>query len=227
MGHHFFPLRFFSLMLRNTMTDKNLTLFCPTVDALKDLLIKAMKANDFQRVSVPVLPKKDRKEIWLAEVASEEELGDLHADIKTITEKSFAPGPIASFLDGFVKGDGHLPMTEEPIRGLPRAWRCGFRIAPDNRPSLLSVDLPDSSTPENASGNLASGSILDTVKENNHPLISVFGVSGCGKTRAVFELLPQHFENSFAAIDPYFAREVRKRMVKSTAIEQGYALSGL
>ena len=28
-------------------------------------------------------------------------------------------------------------------------------------------------------------------------------------------------ENYFAAIDPYFAREVRKRMVKSTAIEQG------
>ncbi|KAG0365752.1 hypothetical protein BGX24_003976 [Mortierella sp. AD032] len=28
-------------------------------------------------------------------------------------------------------------------------------------------------------------------------------------------------ENYFAAIDPYFAKEVRKRMVKSTAIEQG------
>ncbi|KAF8924989.1 hypothetical protein BGZ47_003536, partial [Haplosporangium gracile] len=28
-------------------------------------------------------------------------------------------------------------------------------------------------------------------------------------------------ENYFAAVDPYFAREVRKRMVKSTAIEQG------
>ncbi|KAI1320554.1 hypothetical protein EDD11_000516 [Mortierella claussenii] len=28
-------------------------------------------------------------------------------------------------------------------------------------------------------------------------------------------------ENYFAAIDPYFAREVRKRMIKSTALEQG------
>ncbi|KAI8356221.1 hypothetical protein B0O80DRAFT_446887, partial [Mortierella sp. GBAus27b] len=28
-------------------------------------------------------------------------------------------------------------------------------------------------------------------------------------------------ENYFAAIDPYFAREVRKRMVKSSPIEQG------
>ncbi|KAG9319023.1 hypothetical protein KVV02_005865, partial [Mortierella alpina] len=28
-------------------------------------------------------------------------------------------------------------------------------------------------------------------------------------------------QNYFAAIDPYFAREVRKRMVKSSAIEQG------
>lgn len=29
------------------------------------------------------------------------------------------------------------------------------------------------------------------------------------------------FENYFTASDPYFAREVRKRIVKSTAIEQG------
>ncbi|KAG0209859.1 hypothetical protein BGX33_005279, partial [Mortierella sp. NVP41] len=31
------------------------------------------------------------------------------------------------------------------------------------------------------------------VKQNNRPLIPVFGVSGCGKTRAAFELLSQHW----------------------------------
>ncbi|KAG0248329.1 hypothetical protein BG011_000187 [Mortierella polycephala] len=47
--------------------------------------------------------------------------------------------------------------------------------------------------------NLASTSILDMVKENNRPLIPVFGVSGCGKTRAVIELLSQHWGFYFNA----------------------------
>ncbi|KAF8923383.1 hypothetical protein BGZ58_003017 [Dissophora ornata] len=51
------------------------------------------------------------------------------------------------------------------------------------------MDLPDPSSPDLTSRNMAAGSILERVKENNRALIPVFGVSGCGKTRAVFELL--------------------------------------
>ncbi|KAF9123404.1 hypothetical protein BG015_005318, partial [Linnemannia schmuckeri] len=58
--------------------------------------------------------------------------GDLHADIKKITDRFFAPGSnIAKFLDAFVKGEGALPKTSGPIRGLPRAWRRGFGKPPE------------------------------------------------------------------------------------------------
>ncbi|KAK3806279.1 MAG: hypothetical protein J3Q66DRAFT_117873 [Benniella sp.] len=63
------------------------------------------------------------------------------------------------------------------------------------------MDLPDPSTPDSASRNLAAGSILDMVKENNRRHIPVFGVSGCGKTRAVIELLSQHWGFYFNAAD--------------------------
>ncbi|KAF9113508.1 hypothetical protein BGX30_006927, partial [Mortierella sp. GBA39] len=126
--------------------------------------------------------------------------GDLHADIKRITDKFFAPGtPITNFLDAYVRGQGALPVTTGPIRGLPRAWRRGFGLPAETRPSLLFLDLPDPLIPDSASRNVAAGSILDMVRENNRPVIPVFGVSGCGKTRAVIELSSQHWGFYFNA----------------------------
>ncbi|KAK3811356.1 MAG: hypothetical protein JOS17DRAFT_796168 [Linnemannia elongata] len=93
--------------------------------------------------------------------------GDLHADVKRITDKFFAPGPNVDFLGAFVKGEGALPITSGSMHGLPRAWRRGFGVAPENRPSLLFMDLPDPSTPDLPSKNLANGSSLELVKENN------------------------------------------------------------
>ncbi|KAG0272460.1 hypothetical protein BGZ96_005306, partial [Linnemannia gamsii] len=119
---------------------------------------------------------------------------DLRGDIKRITDKFFAPGPIANFLDAFVKGEGALPITSGSVHGLPRAWRRGFGKAPESRPSLLFMDLPNPSTPDSTSRNLAAGSILELVKENNRPHIP-----GCGKTRAVIELLSQHWGFYFNA----------------------------
>ncbi|KAK3806217.1 MAG: LOW QUALITY PROTEIN: hypothetical protein J3R72DRAFT_481266 [Linnemannia gamsii] len=254
------------------MTDNLLTLFClvdgdnmpfsvdidasKTVDHLKDA-IKTKKAPRFDdvaadeltlwRVLIPLVPKKDRKDISLSDKGELDETddlsevfpdklpkktihiivqrpppvhapvpsraltplpgsrpstplsSDLHADIKRITDKFFAPGPIVDFLDSFVMGEGALPITSGPIRGLPRAWRRSFGKPADTRPSLLFLDLPDPSVPDTALRNLAAGSILDMVKENNRPVIPVFGVSGCGKTRAVIELLSQHWGFYFNA----------------------------
>ncbi|KAI8348323.1 hypothetical protein B0O80DRAFT_490033 [Mortierella sp. GBAus27b] len=95
--------------------------------------------------------------------------GDLHADIKRITDKFFAPGPIANFLDAFVRGKGTLPVTHGPIRGLSRAWRRNMGEAPQTRPSLLFLDLPDPAVPDLATKNFAAGSIFDKVKGNNRP----------------------------------------------------------
>ncbi|KAG0053924.1 hypothetical protein BGZ90_006089 [Linnemannia elongata] len=128
--------------------------------------------------------------------------GDLHTDIKKITDKFFAPGSdVVEFLDAFVKGEGALPITSGSICGLPRTWRRGYGKPPETRPSLLFMDLPDPSTSDSASRNHAAGSILELVKENNRLHIPVFGVSGCGKTRAMIELLSQHWGFYFNAAD--------------------------
>ncbi|KAG9064270.1 hypothetical protein KI688_003458 [Linnemannia hyalina] len=127
--------------------------------------------------------------------------GKLRVDIKRITDEFFAPGPIADFLVEYVKGEGRLPTTSGPIRGLPRAWRRTFGKPPETRPSLLFLDLPDPSTPDSVSRNLASTTISDMVEENTRLHIPVFGVSGCGKTRAAIELLFQHWGFYFNAAD--------------------------
>ncbi|KAF9917484.1 hypothetical protein FBU30_000739 [Linnemannia zychae] len=170
-------------MLHNAVTDNQWTLTClvdgdkvsfeididpnKTVTRLKDLIkdkipdtFNGLDAKDLTlwKVSIPVAPKNERKEISLADVPQKDELdetddivditeppskktihiivrrpspqvlsrslsplpgthsdgsrpnsplsGDLHADIKKITDKFFAPGPIVDFLDAFVKGEG-------------------------------------------------------------------------------------------------------------------------
>jgi len=74
------------------------------------------------------------------------QVGDIHADVKRITDKFFAPGPNVDFIEALVKGEGALPITSGSMHGLPRAWRHGFGVAPENSPSLLFMDQPDPST---------------------------------------------------------------------------------
>ncbi|KAF9343617.1 hypothetical protein BGX34_006552, partial [Mortierella sp. NVP85] len=186
-----------------------------TVGHLKEL-IKAKKAKAFQEVDADQLtlwrrplpahaPVPSRALTPLPGSLSDSSRpdtplsGDLHADIKRITDRFFAPEPIVDFLGAFVRGEKELPVTKGSIRGLPSAWRRGFGKAPETRPSLLFMDLPDPSTPDSPSRNLAAGSILELVKESSRPHIPVFGVSGCGKTRAVIELLSQHWGFYFNA----------------------------
>ncbi|KAG0247919.1 hypothetical protein BG011_000730, partial [Mortierella polycephala] len=144
-------------------------------------LIKARQSPDFDdivakslslwRVSISLLDDDDDEMLLLLDTLTEkkklrpatdldEVFSDLRVDIKKITDKFFAPGPIVDFLDAFVKGEGALPITSGSIRGLPRAWRRGFGKAPETRPSLF-MDLPDPSTPDSASRNHAAGSILE------------------------------------------------------------------
>ncbi|KAI8360926.1 hypothetical protein B0O80DRAFT_145835 [Mortierella sp. GBAus27b] len=61
------------------------------------------------------------------------------------------------------------------------------------------MDLPDPLIPDSKSRNNAAKSILEMVKDNNRSHIPVFGVSGCGKTRAVIELLSLHWGFYFNA----------------------------
>ncbi|KAF9280639.1 hypothetical protein BGZ74_002557, partial [Mortierella antarctica] len=254
------------------MTDSLLTLFClvdgdktsfeididptKTVARLKDL-IKEKKSNDLSdvdadqltlwKVSIPVAPKNERKEISLADVPSKEELdetddvsdvfkesppkktihvivqrplqvhaplparvstplsgylsdqsrpgtplsGDLRVDIKKITDKFFAPGtPISDFLDAYVRGEQMLPVTTSGVRGLPKVARRGAIKTLESRPNLLFLDLPVppssvEAPPERFRSNVLLG-VLEKMQSQDLP---VFGVSGCGKTRSVIELL--------------------------------------
>ncbi|KAF9929127.1 hypothetical protein FBU30_001857 [Linnemannia zychae] len=61
------------------------------------------------------------------------------------------------------------------------------------------MDLSTPTTPDSTSRNLAAGSILELVKENNRYHIPIFGTSGCGKTCAVIELLSQYWGIYFKA----------------------------
>ncbi|KAG0048432.1 hypothetical protein BGZ89_004598 [Linnemannia elongata] len=185
-----------------------------TIGDLKDL-IKAKKTIDFSDVDANKLtlwrifiPDDNlHSAITVDALDDKTELDnprthDLHIDIKKIREKFFAPGAIVDFLVEFVKGEiGHLSITSGPIRGLPRAWHRTFRKPPETRPNLLFLDLPDPSTPDSVSRNYASTPISDMVKENTSLLIPMFGVSGCGKTRAAIELLSQHWGFYFNASD--------------------------
>ncbi|KAF9179047.1 hypothetical protein BGZ51_007276 [Haplosporangium sp. Z 767] len=97
----------------------------------------------------------------------------LSADLKEITDKFFESGsPVTDFLASYVSGKGRCRL----LQGL-------FEVYPEH----------------GVARSLASAYILDMVKENNRPFIPVFGVSGCGKTRAVIELLSQHWGFYFNA----------------------------
>jgi len=56
------------------------------------------------------------------------------------------------------------------------------------------------------------------VKENNHPLIPVFGVSRCDKTRAVIKLLSQHWRFYINASSDYW--ESSDMMMLHSAVQK-------
>ncbi|KAG0247856.1 hypothetical protein BG011_000804, partial [Mortierella polycephala] len=173
------------------LVKKNDVILFDAIDTKQEL----MPTDDLSDVFVEKPPKKT-----IHIIVQRPSLGVLSADVKEITDKFFESGsPVAVFLKSYVSGEGALPVTAGNIRGLPRAWRRSLGKPVEARPSLLFLDLPDPSTTDTSSRNLASASILDMVKENNRPLIPVFGVSGCGKTRAVIELLCQHWGFYFNA----------------------------
>ncbi|KAG0348134.1 proteasome regulatory particle base subunit [Podila humilis] len=108
--------------------------------------------------------------------------GDLHADIKRIREKFFAAGSKhAVFLIDYVQGKGSLPITEDGLRGLSMVLRRGAVDSEKTQPSLFTDDL----IPERFKSNILLG-VLETMKAQDLP---VFGVSGCGKTRTMVEML--------------------------------------
>ncbi|KAF9993836.1 hypothetical protein BGZ79_001448, partial [Entomortierella chlamydospora] len=126
---------------------------------------------------------------------------DLETTIRKITTRFFAnDSPAAIFLTEYVKGARKLPLTTQGIKGLPRAWRRGKTTAPESRPNFLFLDLPAPST-DNIPERFRSNVILQELEKTESQDVPVFGVSGCGKTRSVVEMLCLQWGFYFNASD--------------------------
>ncbi|KAF9178796.1 hypothetical protein BGZ50_007463 [Haplosporangium sp. Z 11] len=121
--------------------------------------------------------------------------GNLHADIKKISDKFFDPASqYTRFLNEFVQGAYDLPVTEGSISGLPTVRSRGLKER-RTTPSLLFFDLP-SSVQSDAVHNQAEKILAEYPGTRFLPL---FGVSGCGKTRTVMDLLSRSWGLYFNA----------------------------
>ncbi|KAK3837903.1 MAG: hypothetical protein JOS17DRAFT_813667 [Linnemannia elongata] len=128
--------------------------------------------------------------------------GDLHTDIKRTTDKFFAPGSdVTTFLDLFVRGLKNLPLTTGSVSGLPRVWLRNNGPRADTRPSLLFSDLPHPSSSDIRSRYPTSDAILQLIERcsTSGYTVPIFGVSGCGKTRGIIELLSRRWGFYFNA----------------------------
>jgi len=115
--------------------------------------------------------------------------------LATIANRFFAPdSDHAKFLNEFVMGWHSVPVTRGAVPGLPRVGKRG-QVTAREAPTLLFFDLPD---PEHSSTPISGADeILTKYPWVRH--LPLFGVSGCGKTRTVLELLSKTWGLYFSA----------------------------
>jgi len=123
-------------------------------------------------------------------------------DIKRIIDRFFAPGSEdAGFLDRFVQGLVVLPLTKGSLSGLPSVPLRASHPLPETYPSLLFAGLPESSSNDTPGRHPTSDAILQHIKRCSAAgmTVPIFGVSGCGKTRGILELLSRRWGFYFNA----------------------------
>ncbi|KAG0009763.1 hypothetical protein BGZ80_002093 [Entomortierella chlamydospora] len=126
---------------------------------------------------------------------------DLETTIRKVAARFFAnDSPPSIFLKEYVKGARKLPLTTAGIKGLPRCWRRGKTTAPESRPNFLFLDLPTTPT-DNIPERFRPNVILQELERTEAQDVPVFGVSGCGKTRSVVEMLCLQWGFYFNASD--------------------------
>ncbi|KAF9115634.1 hypothetical protein BGX30_006203 [Mortierella sp. GBA39] len=126
--------------------------------------------------------------------------GNLRVDITRITDEFFAPGSdVTKFLDNFVRGVVNLPLTTGSVPGLPRVWLRNKGQLANTYPSLLFSSLPDPSLSGTQSQYPTSDAILQLIERCQTSTVPIFGVSGCGKTRGMIELLSRRWGFYFNA----------------------------
>ncbi|KAK3812091.1 MAG: hypothetical protein J3Q66DRAFT_390536 [Benniella sp.] len=143
----------------------------------------------------------------------EPQAGDFRAGIKRITDEFFAPGSdVTTFLEDFVRGLKNLPLTTGSVSGLPRVWLRNNGPRDDTRPSLLFSNLPHPPSSSDIPGRYpTSDAILQLIERciSYDDTVPIFGVSGCGKTRGMIELLSRRWGFYFnAAADDLGSRDI-------------------
>ncbi|KAF9344976.1 hypothetical protein BGX34_005164, partial [Mortierella sp. NVP85] len=100
---------------------------------------------------------------------------------------------IPGFLASFVKGDLTIPDANCCVKGLPQTWLRSRTFAQKSTQPALYL-LHPKRPHQTATTTPPSVQALDTIKKfQNNDMITFFGVSGCGKTRAVVEMLAQNW----------------------------------
>ncbi|KAG0048437.1 hypothetical protein BGZ83_006594 [Gryganskiella cystojenkinii] len=89
----------------------------------------------------------------------------------------------------FVKGGAKIPTTNGDLSGLPCIRsRASAEV---NRPSLLFLNLPESSEAQDPPS--TADIALKKIRKRAIPLLPFFGVDGCGKTRTAIEILSKNW----------------------------------
>ncbi|KAF9393299.1 hypothetical protein BGX21_010806 [Mortierella sp. AD011] len=167
------------------MTDNKLTLFC-LVDG--ESTFNAFPVEIESTKTIGDLKKLDLKKLIKTEKTPR--FDDVAA--VWIRDKFFVAGSKhAEFLVIYVQGQGSLPITETGLRGLPKVLRRGAVESEEAKPSLLFLDLPDppSNTGDPVPEKFKTNILLGMLEKMQAQDLSVFGVSGCDKTRTVAEML--------------------------------------
>ncbi|KAG0378573.1 hypothetical protein BGX24_003456 [Mortierella sp. AD032] len=135
----------------------------------------------------PEKPPKDTINIIVLRPPQEEAWQEL---VVQIVDDFFAPGSNNhTSLVQFVKGDANIPTTGGPLGGLPFVLpRAGLK---KNQPSLLFLNLPESVETQDPPS--TADKALEKIRGRTVPLLPLFGVSGCGKTRTTIEMLSKNW----------------------------------
>jgi len=118
------------------------------------------------------------------------QIGEKWQELIVGIEDDFASGSHHyTSLVQFVRGDAKAPTTGGALGGLPYILpRAGMNV---NKPSLLFLNLPESSETQEPPS--TADKALEKIHRRVIPLLSLFGVSGCGKTRTAIEMLSKQW----------------------------------
>ncbi|KAF8924661.1 hypothetical protein BGZ58_001574 [Dissophora ornata] len=112
--------------------------------------------------------------------------------VSKIEDGFFAPAS-ANYtrLVRFLTADQLIPTTGGPLGGLPFVAARALSTEQSDRLTLLFLDLPESTERQDPPS--TADKALGKIRGRAVPLLQLFGVSGCGKTRTAIEMLSKNW----------------------------------